>query len=127
MLRWFAALDSIATRSTVTPAMIITTKLRSRLTTGLRRLLRGTAHATFTACSAACPRPSTPYRAASTPTTTADVLPCKPFGAPSWLPTIGNWRSADVNTSWRSSGSPCRMKPSTEDAISSSGKIAMKA
>ncbi len=59
--------------------------------------------------------------------TTADTLPCRPWGAPSWVPTIGNWLSAEVSTAWRSSALPCSSRPSTEEAISSSGKIAMNA
>ncbi len=65
MLRWLDALDSIATSSTVTPARTISTKLRNRLTSGLRRLLRGIAHAVLTAFCAAWPSPRTPYSAAS--------------------------------------------------------------
>ena len=50
---------------------------------------------TLTAFWAACPSPTTPYRAANAPTTTADVLPWIPSGRPSWSPTMGNCASAE--------------------------------
>ncbi len=124
---WLATLDSSATARTAKPARTSRRKLRTRLTTGFSRLLRGTAQAALTTFCAACPRPTTPYSAASEPTTTADALPWSPSGRPSWVPTIGNWLSAEDRMSRSSSSLPWSTKPSTEDAISSSGKIATKA
>ena len=98
MLRWLAALDSVAITRTVSPATTIAANVRARLTIGLSRLLRGTAQVTLTAFWAASPSPCTPYSAVSAPTTTADALPCRPWGAPSWVPTIGNWLSAELSS-----------------------------
>ncbi len=124
MSRWLPTLDSSVTASTVSPARVISSRLLSRLRIGFSRLLRGTAQATLTAFCAAWPRPMTPYRAASEPTTTADVLPVRPSGRPSCVPTIGNWLSAEVSSSSCSCLFPWSTKPSTEEAISSSGNTA---
>jgi hypothetical protein len=68
-----------------------------------------------------------PYSAAVAPTTTAEVLPRRPSGRPSWSPTIGNWLSAVSRIRCDSSGSPCSTNPSTDEAMSSRGKIATNA
>ncbi len=124
---WLDTLVSSATTASASPATIIQPRLLIRLTTGLSRLLRGIAHTTLTAFCAAWPSPIAPYVAARMPITTAVVLPWMPSGRPSWSPTIGNWASAELRMRCSSSGSPCRTKPRTAEAISSSGRIAMNA
>ena len=102
-------------------------RLRTRISTGLGRLLRGTDHAAFMTFWAAWPSPSAPYVAARTPTTTAVTDPVRPSGAPSCSPMIGNCARAESRASaWRS-GRFWRTKPKIVEASSSSGKIATKA
>ena len=121
---WLETLLIRTTRASARPASTTPARLRTLLWIGLSRLLRGIAQATLTAFCAACPRPIAPYVAARMPTTTAEVLPWMPPGLPSSSPTIGNCASAEVRISSWSVGSPWSTKPSRDDAIRSSGRMA---
>ena len=119
--------ESTEIPSTASPASSSSSRLFIRASTGLGRLLRGTAQAVLREFWMAWPSPEAPNSAARVPTTTTVVEPCMPSGRPSWSPMIGNCARAELSTwSW-SSGRSCRMKPRIEEASSSSGKIAMKA
>ena len=110
--------------STEIPEIVSRARLLSRNATGLGRLLRGTDQATFKAFCSAWPRPSEPYVAASTPTTTPVVDPWSPSGRPSSSPMIGNVVSAESRTCFCSSSLPWRTNPKIDVASSRMGKTA---
>jgi hypothetical protein len=113
--------DSAVVASTANPAVASSSRLRPRARNGLGRSLRGTAQAVFIAYCTACATPSPPYRAPSTPTSTAVRPPLSSCGVPSWSPTTGSWLSAESITRRCSSGSPASTVPRIVDISSSSG------
>jgi hypothetical protein len=111
---------------TATPAVAMSRRLRSRLSSGFGRLLRGTAQATFIAFCTACAMPSAPYTEPATAITSATPLPRSPWGSASSSPMTGNWLSAEPRMSRRSRSLPWRRTPSADDASSRSGNTDRK-